>query len=113
MKNDESVYLQHILDAVFKIESYIKGSNEEAFYKNTLIQDGVIRQIEIIGEAVKRLSFDLKDTHSHIPWQDIAGMRDKLIHDYFGVDVGTVWLTVKNDIPVLKSQIKKILDGLK
>lgn len=112
MKNDESVYLQHILDAVFKIESYIKGSNEEAFYKNTLIQDGVIRQIEIIGEAVKRLSFDLKDTHSHIPWQDIAGMRDKLIHDYFGVDVGTVWLTVKNDIPVLKSQIKKILDGL-
>jgi uncharacterized protein with HEPN domain len=113
MKNDESVYLQHILDAVFKIESYVKGSNEEAFYKNTLIQDGVIRQIEIIGEAVKRLSSDLKDAHSHIPWQDIAGMRDKLIHDYFGVDIGTVWLTVKNDIPVLKSQIKKILDGLK
>ncbi len=111
MKNDESVYLQHIPDAVFKIESYIKGSNEEAFYKNTLIQDGVIRQIEIIGEAVKRLSSDLKDAHSHIPWQDIAGMRDKLIHDYFGVDVETVWLTVKNDIPVLKSQIKKILDG--
>ncbi len=113
MKNDESVYLQHILDAVFKIESYVKGNNEEAFYKNTLIQDGVIRQIEIIGEAVKRLSSDLKDAHSHIPWQDIAGMRDKLIHDYFGVDIGTVWLTVKNDIPVLKSQIKKILDGLK
>ncbi len=60
---------------------------------------------------MKRLSSDLKDAHSHIPWQDIAGMRDKLIHDYFGVDVETVWLTVKNDIPVLKSQIKKILDG--
>jgi uncharacterized protein with HEPN domain len=111
MNNDESVYLQHILDAVFKIESYIKGSDEEAFYRNTLIQDGVIRQIEIIGEAVKRLSSDLKGAHSHIPWQDIAGMRDKLIHDYFGVDIETVWLTVKNDIPVLKPQIKKILDG--
>jgi uncharacterized protein with HEPN domain len=110
MKNDESVYLKHILDAVFKIESYIKGSNEEAFFKNTLIQDGVIRQIEIIGEAVKRLSSDLKDTHSYIPWMDIAGMRDKIIHDYFGVDIGTVWLTVKKDIPVLKSQIKKILE---
>ncbi|RMF33485.1 MAG: DUF86 domain-containing protein [Chloroflexi bacterium] len=112
MKYDDSVYLQHILDAIARIEEYLEGVDEEGFYRQYLVQDGVIRQLEIIGEAVKRLSKDLRDRYVHVPWQDIAGMRDKLIHDYFGVDLETVWLTAKEDIPVLKAEVTKILDEL-
>lgn len=108
MKRDESVYVSHILDAIEKIEEYVAGIDETSFYKTTLIQDGVIRQLQIVGEAVKKLSDGLRDEYSHIPWQEIAGMRDKLVHDYFGVDMEEVWLTVKDDIPLLKSEILKI-----
>ncbi len=74
--------------AITKIEKYIQDIDEESFSKNDLVQDGVIRQIEIIGEAVKRLSNELKSQSPNVPRQDIAGMRDKLIHEYFGVDIG-------------------------
>ncbi len=90
MKTDQSAFLNHIPDAIKKIEKYLQANDEEAFKKNDLVQDGVIRQIEIIGEAMKRLSGDLKSLAPLLPWQDIAGMRDKLIHDYFGVDIDTV-----------------------
>lgn len=109
MKKDNLVYLRHALDAAQKIEEYLAGMNLVDFYKTTLTQDGVIRQIEIIGEAIKQVSKDLKEKYPQIPWQDIARMRDKLIHHYFGVDIEKVWLTVKEDLPVLKKELERIL----
>lgn len=111
-RRDDSVYLRHILDAIEAIGDYLQGVGEEEFKRTPMIQDAVIRQIEIIGEAAKRLSPPLRNTHSGIPWQDIAGMRDKLIHGYFGVDVATVWLTATRDIPELRTGIQAILDKL-
>jgi len=78
MKKDDSIYLKHILDAISRIEEYIHAIRYEDFMDNHLIQDGVIRQIEIIGEATKRLSKEISKSHPEIPWKDIAGMRDKL-----------------------------------
>jgi len=106
---DDTIYLRHILDAINKIEEYISSVNQKDFFARTMVQDGVIRQIEIIGEATKRLSSALRKSHSEVPWQDIAGMRDKVVHDYFGVNLEEVWLTAKDDIPILKKEVSKIL----
>ncbi|MCG3163905.1 MAG: hypothetical protein JMDDDDMK_05363 [Acidobacteria bacterium] len=112
MKRDDSVYLRHVLDAIAKIETYLRDVDEQTFLNQSLLQDGAIRQIEIIGEAVKQLSSGLREQHPQLPWQDIAGMRDKLIHQYFGVDLDKVWVTVVRDIPVLKQEVTEILSNL-
>lgn len=112
MAHDDSIYLRHILDAISRIGEYVQGVDEKAFYRRHLVQDGVIRQLEIIGEATKRLSSALRAAYPNIPWQDMAGMRDKLIHDYFGVDLEAVWLTARDDIPVLQAAVARILDEL-
>jgi uncharacterized protein with HEPN domain len=88
---------------------YLRRFSKKTFDSNELLQDGVIRQLEIIGEATKRISEPLRNNYSGIPWQDIAGMRDKLIHDYFGVDLDTVWLTAQTDVPILYEKVLDIL----
>lgn len=107
--HDDKVYLQHILDSISLIQKYTKGLRKEKFFENTLYQDAAIRQIQIVGEASKLISQDLKLKHAEIPWRNIAGMRDKLVHDYLGVDIEAVWLTIDNDLPILAKQIKGIL----
>ena len=109
MMKDDTVFLRHILDAINKIQEYAQDMDFEKFRKSSLVQDGVIRQLEIVGEATKNLSEGLREKHSDIPWKDIAGMRDKLIHQYFGVDIAGVWETVEKDIPLLKSKLIKLL----
>ena len=106
MKKEDSIYLHHITDAIEYIEEYIQGLDYNGFIKKRLVQDGVIRQIEIIGEATKKLSNEIKENIPGVPWKDIAGMRDKLIHDYMGVDIDAVWDTVVKDIPELKKKLK-------
>lgn len=110
MKKDDNVYLKHILDAIERIQTYVKGKDKEKFMKEDLIQDGVIRQIEIIGEASKNLSKEFRKQYPEVPWKDISGMRDKLIHSYFGVDLEAVWETVNKDIPKVKTKIKEMID---
>lgn len=109
MARDEMLYLRHILDAINTVEEYLQGVSESQFNNTRLVQDGVIRQIEIVGEAVRHISKDIRRTYPEIPWQDVAGMRDKLIHDYFGVDIEKVWYTAQEDLPVLKEQVIGIL----
>jgi uncharacterized protein with HEPN domain len=112
MKRDDSIYLHHVLDAITKIEGYLSGIDEPTFREESLIQDGVIRQLEIIGEAVKRISATARSLAPQTPWTAIAGMRDKLIHDYFGVDLDQVWLTAITDVPTLKATIMHMLSVL-
>jgi uncharacterized protein with HEPN domain len=107
IKNDQ-VYLEHILEAISKIENFVNGLTKYDFEHTVLIQDAVIRNFEIIGEATKRISKQFTQSHPEIPWQDMAGMRDKLIHDYLDVDLDVVWKTVEVDIPLLR----KILSGI-
>ncbi len=110
MKKDDMIFLRHILDAIRWIEEYTHDMDYEGFRAAHLAQDGVIRQLEIIGEATKNLSREFREKHTDIPWKDMAGMRDKLIHQYFGVDIAAVWDTLKQDIPDLKIRITGILE---
>jgi len=91
-----------------RIEEYTKGISKEEFLSKNIIQSAVTREIEIIGEASKMLSISFKETNNEIPWKNIIGMRDKLIHAYFGVDLDAVWKTVKEDLPLLKKNIGRI-----
>ena len=107
MKRDE-VYLQHILDAINRIVSYT-AEGKDAFLKNTMIQDAVIRNLEVIGEATKALSDEIRRRHSRIPWDGMAGMRDVLIHHYMGVDLEIVWDVSQKQLEDLRSQIQSLL----
>jgi uncharacterized protein with HEPN domain len=108
MNKDDSIYIEHICGCLEKIELYIKGLNEESFSEDIKTQDAVIRQFEIIGEASKKISETLKNKYQDIPWKDLSGMRNKLIHDYIDIDVSIVWKTASEDVPILKKIIEKI-----
>ena len=103
MKKDR-VYLRHILDAISDIEKFMQGVPEEEFFENKDKQYAVLRALEIIGEATKNLSDELKTKGSNVDWKHIAGMRDKLIHAYFGVNLPLVWDAVNKDLPQLRSK---------
>ena len=109
MKKDNTVYLQHIRDAIQRTKRHLTGVSWEQFKQSELVQDAVIRQMEIIGEATRNLSDDFRQAHSQIPWSQIISLRNRLIHAYFAVDLTIVWEIAHTDLPLLKKQIKRML----
>ena len=109
---DDLIFIKHILDSIDAIERFSKNLTKEKLIKNRLKQSAIVREIEIIGEAVKNMSDKLKYNHSEIEWKEIAGTRDKMIHHYFGVDLDIVLGIIKHDIPILKKQISKIKEDI-
>jgi uncharacterized protein with HEPN domain len=109
---NEDLYLKNILKSIGKVERYVDEFDEQKFQSDDKTQDAVIRQLEIIGEAARLLSDEIKAVYPQVPWRDISGMRNHLIHRYFRVDIEEVWRTAKNDLSPLKTEIEKILENL-
>jgi len=105
MLRDYKAYINDILEAIDRIKSYTKNLTIDDFSETRLYQDAIVRNLEIIGEAVKRLPKELIDKYPEIEWKKIAGLRDILIHAYFGIDIEIVWDVVQNKIPGLKDQM--------
>jgi len=100
------------VDAIDQIEEYTEGLEKVNFMNDRLVQDAVIRNFEIIGEATKNLSSSFRTKYSDMPWANMAGMRDKLIHHYMGVDLDIVWTTIVDVLPNIKNKITMILDDI-
>jgi uncharacterized protein with HEPN domain len=105
---DDRIYIEHILQSIERIETYISGKDHQSFSEDYLTQDAVVRQLEIIGEATKRISEGLRKINPQVPWSDMAGMRDVLIHDYIDVDIDIVWKTATESIYNLKDLLKRL-----
>lgn len=113
MEKNDFIYLRHILHSMRKCVDYLDDVEYHEFLDDEEKQDSVIRKIEVIGEATKMVSQEFRNKFPSIPWRGMAGMRDKLIHGYFNVDMGTVWEVVTKDIPKLMPEIGDILHQLK
>lgn len=103
-----NVYLQDILEGISRIEKYTNEMTIDAFDEDLKTKDAVIHCLEVIGEAVKNIPQDFRKQHAEIPWKEIAGMRDVLIHEYFGVLTDKLWETIERDIPELKKKLQEI-----
>ena len=112
MKRDMRVYLQDIWESILAIEEYAEELAKEEFFNNRQVQDAVIRRLEIMGEAVKYISEDFKKKYPEVAWSKIAGLRDVLIHQYFGVNLKRIWEVVKSDLPLLKQEVAAMIAGL-
>jgi uncharacterized protein with HEPN domain len=108
-KRNINLFFEDILEATNSIKEYTHDMGYEKFIQDKKTRDAVVRNLEIIGEAAKNIPVDIKEKYPEVNWKEMAGMRDKLIHEYFGVSNVIVWETIKNDIPLFESQIEKII----
>lgn len=108
-KRDVGVYLDDILEYVNRIQVSIKGLTEKRFARSVDKQDAIVRRLEVIGEATKRIPATFRNKHKQVRWSDIAKTRDKIIHHYEQIDLKVIWSIVKEDLPLLKKQVKKLL----
>ena len=112
MKRDYSLYLNDILDSILKIEEFVGSMGYEEFVEDDKTSSAVVRKVEIIGEASKNIPEEIRQKYKDVPWSDMAKTRDKITHFYFGIDYEIVWKVIKDRLPALKEQIKKMLgDG--
>lgn len=113
IKRDYQDYIQDILDSINDIKDFIDEMSFKEFMKDKKTINAVVRSIEIIGEAAKKIPDSLRDKYPGIPWKKMSGMRDKMIHEYFGIDIEILWKVAKDDIPSLKSLIRDMLNNFK
>ena len=111
MSRSSLEYLRHILDETMYLTDHAQGLSKERFMQDETLQRAFVRSLEVIGEATKNISAELRQKYSHIDWRAIAGMRDRLIHHYFGVDYDIVWDAVTNRIPSLQQEIQRIIQS--
>jgi len=109
MKRNDAVYLRHIVDAIACVQGYLAGVSADRFLANRLLQDGVVRQLQIIGEAARNVSDDFKNAHPELPWSLMIGIRNRLVHVYFEVNLSIIWDTARIDLPPLRQAIERIL----
>ena len=110
MPRDYKVYLEDIIEAIRKIRSYTTSLSLQTFSSDGKTIDAVIRNLEIIGEAIKGVPEDVRSSNTDVEWKKIVGLRDILIHEYFGVDVEIIWDIIENKLPVLERQIQRMLE---
>ena len=104
--------LQHIVDAIQEIESYLKNVEFQVFVENSMMRFACIKQMEIIGEASNHISDEIKNQFSYIEWAQVIGMRNVFVHEYFGVDTKLVWEIIKNDLPDLKEKVITVIQSI-
>jgi uncharacterized protein with HEPN domain len=113
MSRDFNLYLEDILESCHRIVRYTSGMSYDSFVKNDLVYDAVLRNIEIVGEAVKQIPGEIRDQHPEVDWRRIAGMRDIVAHHYFSIHDEIVWDIIENKIPELAEKVEKILNEIR
>lgn len=110
MTKEPLIFIKHIIESIELVESFSRHITKDKLEKNKLRQSAILRQLEIIGEAAKNLPEEFTDKYLNVEWKKIAGLRDKLIHHYFGIDIDIIWEVIDKDLPDLKKKLTEILD---
>lgn len=111
-KEADRIRIQHILEAIYEIEKYVENRNFDDFLNDSMFRFACIKQLEIIGEASNHITIEIKTKFQEIEWQQIVGMRNVFIHEYFGIDLSIAWEIIENDIPNLKEKLLVVINAL-